>query len=153
MALVCEMIFAYLAAPMARLYLRFLLLIAVLLVDGFDQLQGSANDNWADYNASELLRKAICDSGEIEFHAGASIDLNGDGYHHNIDLAEISEEQIGHGLSVVRKKSPASDHAGSIHCWQVRSFLASYRQHILRRSKDFCHIAWRRHLFLRVLRN
>lgn len=147
------MIFVYLAAPMAKLYLRLLLLISVLLVDGFDQLQGSANDNWPAYNATELLRKAVCDRGEKAFHAGTSLDLDGERYHHNIDLAEISEEQVGYGLSVFRKKSPGSNYAGSIHCWQVRSFLASYRQHILRRSKDFCHIAWRRHLYLRVLRN
>lgn len=147
------MIFAYIAAPMAKFFIRFLLLVSVLLVDGLDQLQGSANDTWADYNSAQLLKNALCGGAEEESGTHASLDLDGEGYFHAIDLAEVSEEQIGYGSSVSRKKSSVNNYSSSIHCWRIRSYLASYRKHILRRSKDFCHIASRRHLFLKILRN
>ncbi|HEU5148525.1 MAG TPA: hypothetical protein VFT90_17480 [Chryseosolibacter sp.] len=138
---------------MTKFFFRFLLLVSVLLVDGLDQLQGSANDSWAGDNPAQLLRNALCAKDEIQPHANASIDLDGERYLHTIDLAELTEEQITYGPSVVRKKLLTGNYANSIHCWQARSFLASYRKHILRRSKDFCHIASRRHLFLGILRN
>lgn len=153
LALVCEMIFAYIAAPMAKFLVRFLLLLSVLFLDGLDQLQGSANDNWAGNSSALLLQNALCENVDEEPHTAASLDLDGGGYFHSIDLMEVSEEQIEYGASVSKKKSSALNYANGIHCSQVRSYLASYLKHILQRSKDFCHVASRRHLFLRVLMN
>jgi hypothetical protein len=147
------MIFAYIAARMAKFFFRFLLLVSVLLIDGLDQLQGSANDSLTRYNSAQLLQNALCHSVEEEPPTNTSLDLDGEAYFHNIDLIEISEEKIEYGSSVFKKKSAAGDYAKSIHCWQARNYLASYRKHILRRFKDFCHIASRRHLFLSILRN
>lgn len=138
---------------MANFFIKLLLLVSVLLIDGLDQLQGSVNDNRADYTPTQLLQNALCHSAEEEPHTNSSLDLDGETYFHNIDLIEISEEKIEYGSSVFRKKSSTNDYANGIHCWQVRSYLASYRKHILRRFKDFCYIASRRHLFLGILRN
>ena len=138
---------------MAKFFVRLLLLVSVLLVDGVDQLRGSANDSWPGYDPAQLLQNALCDSVEEQPHGDTSFDLDGERYSHNIGLLELSEEKIEYGPSVSRKKTSGNDYTKSIHCWQVRSYLASYRKHILRRLKDFGHIASRRHLFLSILRN